>query len=385
MSFSPAKRTTSRSLLRSLAKVCGPGLRVGVAATNADHYVKTYSSTGFALAMVGYYILGLSAMRELHTRLKHDRHFQRVVGWSKVISVAQLLRLPHDRPADLWRPLIADLLQRLPRKHRGGKLRILDTSFFAMGLKLMQRHHPNKKMTHPATAGFKFGAVLDPESGAPVHFISSVGQGTDTAHVDALVPPDKDITGHVFLFDRGFRKYRFFDRLIDGGAHFITRATARVRYEVVRTQALDPNRPEVLCDEVVRLGSHNAHNLMHNLVRRIVLDAQGEILVFITSYLDQPAWGICEDYRQRWTIEPFFRWFKSGIGCERPVGYSQTAAEHTFWAAIVAYILVLILAESAISPTTGRKTFRIKDAVHRIRATIYQPPSEADLRALGFS
>jgi len=157
-----------------------------------------------------------------------------------------------------------------------------------------------------------------------------------------------------------------------------------IHYGVVRDQPLDPEHPEIVSDQIVRLGSHNAHNRMEHLSRRIELQTPTETLVFLASDLKRAAVKICDEYRIRWGIEPFFRWLKSAIGCRRSMGYSSTAAEHTFWAVLVVYLIILLLAQRQKSRATGRMTPRIKPAIHRIRAVIHEPPTDTDLRALDF-
>jgi len=320
-------------------------------------------------------------LRELGVRLGHDDNLKRAVGWGG-ISISQLIKLQHKRPPELWAPLIANLLSRLKPATVGPKIRIMDTSFFTMGLKLLKRHHD--KTMDAATAGYKLGVVLDPACAAPVRYVSDVGQGSDTGWLDRLVPADEPIAGIMFLFDRGFRKYAFFDKLIERGADFITRATALIRWETVAELPPDPARPAIIRDHIVRLGAAGARNRMENVVRRIVLDTGTERIVFITSDRDSSAWQIAELYRLRWEIETFFRWFKRSVGCVRPLGYSLLAAQHTFCAALVAYLLVLLLADWEISPSTGRETVRVQPTLHRIRATLGQRPTEHDLNALGF-
>lgn len=380
MSFPTTRPPSSRTLLRHLARRCRPALKQGVVATQADRYVKRYDSCGFALALISFFLLGLSSLRELQIRLDKDRCLRRAVGWGG-ISVSQLLKLPHHRPAALWGPLVAHLLQAVSRAKQAGNVRILDTSFFGMGLKLMQRSHPKKAMSE-GTAGYKLGAVLDFDTAAPVHCISAVGQSTDIAYINDLVPPDQDVRGKVFLFDRGFCQYAFFDRLITAGAHFVTRAMRKLHAQVLQTLALDPEHPQIVSDTLVRLGRPQSRNLMTHPLRRIVLQDDRGHLVLLASDLHAPAWELCELYRQRWAIEPFFRWLKTGLGCKRSVGYSLQAAENTFWAALVAYLLTLLLADQTVHPRTGKPAIAIKRSIATIRATAYQPPTPHQLQVL---
>jgi hypothetical protein len=390
MSFAEQPQATCRTAMRRLRRLCRPALTQGVERSAADHYVKRYGSVGFALAWIAYFFLQLSSVRELRLRLSDDLALQDMVGWAD-ISDAQLNRLHHVRPPRLWEPLVAQLIAQVQGAKVPSRIRLLDTSFFTMSTKLLKRRYPRKLMG-PGTAGMKLGAVLDPDSRLPLRVCSRVGQDCDTGWLDDLVPPGEPIAGLLFIFDRGFRKYAFFERLIDEEADFLTRATEQIRYEVKRQLALDPRHPLVVSDEIVILGSHNGHNLMRHPVRRIAMNKQvrknrkcsPQQLVFLTSDMETPAWELCELYRRRWEIETFFRWFKRTIGCVRPLGHSAQAAAHSFYAALVAYLIVLIV-HQAITAGEGRSTApRLGRTFQIIRAVLYQTAPEHIDKALQF-
>jgi hypothetical protein len=376
--------------MRALRKLCLPPLRQGVKDSQADHYVKRYGSVGFALAWIAYFFLQLRSVRELRVWLSLDHALQNMVGWGG-ISDAQLNRLQHVRPVQLWEPLIARLSARVQGDAIPSTLRLFDTSFFTMGARLLKRRYPQKVMDH-ATSGIKLGAVLDPDRQLPLRICQCVGQGCDTALLDELVPPGEAIAGLFFIFDRGFRKYAFYQRLITDGAGFLTRATAQIHYQVKRRLAVDPRHPEVVSDEIVVLGSQNAHNLMDDPVRRIGMATEvrrdpkdsPQQLVFLTSDLESPAWELSELYRRRWEIETFFRWFKRTIGCVHPLGYSVEAAAHTFYAALAAYLIVLIVHQSATRPDGSARAQGLARAFQTIRAVLYQRPPEHIEKALQF-
>lgn len=381
MGFAPPQRKTSRSVLRTLGRVCRPYLDQGARHVDADRYVKRYHSAGFGMAFVCYMLLQLSSLRELETRLRADRQVQQAVGWGG-ISISQLVKLQHRRDPQLWEPLLAALIKRLSKRSMPARLRVMDTSFFTMGLKLLGRRYAKKMSVH--TAGFKLALVLDPDVAVPVHIVASVGQGTDTGQLGPLVPPAQEIAGLIYLFDRGFRKYAFLDELIGREAHFVTRATSLIHYERLQELALDPQHPQITGDWVVRLGSTNAHNRMTHPVRMIRLATATGTLVFVSSLWDLSAWEITELYRRRWEIETFFRWLKRAVGCLRATGYSLTAAQHCFYAAVVVYLIALLLAETRTHRKTGRTCLCITPALHRLRANLYQVPTDEDLQALEF-
>jgi hypothetical protein len=61
-----------RDLLGAVTRSCRSPLGRGVRAANADYYVERYRSTNVALALVSYFLLGLSSLRELQPRLQYD-------------------------------------------------------------------------------------------------------------------------------------------------------------------------------------------------------------------------------------------------------------------------------------------------------------------------
>jgi len=381
MKFPLRRPCSSRTVLRSLGRRCRPYLQHGAEDCDADRYVKQYHSAGFAMAFVCHMLLRLSSVRELQARLDNDRQVQHVVGWDG-ISVSQLIKLQHKRSPQLWEPLIGALLKGLPTREMPSGLRVMDSSFFTMGLKLLGRRYGKRMSVH--TAGFKLSLMLDPEFAAPVRWAASVGQGNDAAHLGDLVPDDEDIEGLTFLFDRGYRKYSFFDDLMRRKAHFVTRAAALIRYEIIAKRALDPAHPEIIADWLVRLGSRNGHNLMQRPVRMIQLQTETETLVFLASPSDLTAWETTELYRRRWEIEVFFRWLKRAVGCVRATGYSLTAAQHCFYAALVVYLIAVLMAQTHIDRKTGRTRLLVKSALHRLRAKLYQTPADEDLQPLEF-
>lgn len=382
-SFSRGKRLPLRDLFQAVTRCCREPLRRGVRASRADYYVKRHRTVNIALALVSYFLLGLSSLRGLQRRLQHDEALARRVGL-RGISVSQLSKVLHDRPSEFWVPLIQRLARQVQGAEVGSALRVIDSTFFSLSLKLATRCC-RKTFKPPGPAGIQVTLVLDANHVAPLRLKSRVGNGSDAANGRAVVPPELPIAGEIYLFDRGFRNYAFYQELIDRGAEFVTRQSTLSRYEVLAERALDPQHPAIVSDQEVRLGSHNAHNRMRSAVRRVVLETGRGSVVFLTSCFDLSAFEVTELYRQRWIIEVFFRWLKRVIGCHKPLGYSQRAAEHTIYAALVAYLLTLLLAPDCLRPTQDPAALRLKEAFDLLRAWLYQSPKRHQLRALGFA
>jgi hypothetical protein len=382
MAFARRKAATFRSLLHLMTRRCRGPLRRGVRLTEADRYVKRYRSVDFALALVYHFIGGVDSVRQLKTRLDHDRQLRRHVRLGG-ISNAQLPKLLQRRPPALWEPLLATLVSALNAQKAPSAVRLMDTSFFAMCVKLFSRVQGREY--EPEAAGVKLGLIIDPVTSTPQRWDCQLGQGSDVLHCATLLPKRWKIKGLTFIFDRGFLSYDFWADLIKRKAHFITRAHSRLRHRCLAFKPLDPAHPEIVADELVLMGTRSDRTELDTPLRRIELVTDTETLVFLTTRLDLPAFTITELYRRRWQIEIVFRWFKRVVGCLKPLAYSANAAEHTLYAALVAYLLTLLLADIEVSTKTKRPTARIKRALAETRACLYDQPRRKHLQALGFA
>lgn len=380
--FARRRSRSFRSLYRAIVDLCRTPLEEGVAATNADHYVKRYRSAEFALAMIFHFILGLRSLRELAIRLAEDSQLTRLISM-RGISKSHLPKLLHARPADLWAPLIAELIHRLSPTDAPSQAWAIDATTLTLGAKLLARM--TGRDLKRENAGAKLSVVVNLDSKRFERLHISMGSGHDAEHTHQLLPADWIIAGLTFVFDRGYRSYAFYRDLIRRRAHFVTRECANDHFEPLQAISLDPAHPEIVDDEIGILGGTSLKDSEKMLVRRVVKRCEDdEELVFFTTRLDLSAADVAMLYQRRWVIEIFFRWLKSAINLKRPLGYGLEATMHTILAALAAYCLALLLAEWTPSRTTKRPVPRIASSIQRLRARLYEKPRARELRCLGF-
>lgn len=379
--FSANRGRPARAVIQLLHARCRRPLQRGAKQTRADHYVKKYPSAGFALSLISFFLLQADSLRGLALQLQGNSRLARLTGLGG-ISNAQLPKLLTARPPELWEPLIAHLLKQLPKAKTPASVQAIDTSFFIMGFKLFARHFTGRCTPH--TSGYKAAVVLDLGTGAPLRLICRAGQGNDAEYLEAVIPPQADIAGTLFLFDRGFRRYSFYDSLIERGAGFVTRCQPHMHYTVLQARSLPPDVPQLVSDELVAVGSRGLR--MRHHLRRIVLHSRrGGQVEFLTSDLHLSALEVTELYRRRWQIETFFRWLKSTIGCRRPLGYSVSAALHTLYAAFACYLLLLLYGQPDLQRNEQGHMAGIKNAWAKLRQRLWERPTRLELRCVGFS
>lgn len=182
---------------------------------------------------------------------------------------------------------------------------------------------------------------------------------------------------HCYVMDRWFAQFQLFNDIHAIGSSYVCRVRDNSRYEVVASRPLSDEAlaAGVLGDEIVRLGAGtNAHTNPPDhpvrLVRVRITPSRPRgkspggktgppsdgVLRIATNLVDVPAEIIAEIYRQRWTIELFFRFFKHMLGCRHLLSTSRRGVEIQTYCAIIACLLLALW-------TGGKPTLRTFEMV----------------------
>jgi Transposase DDE domain len=181
---------------------------------------------------------------------------------------------------------------------------------------------------------------------------------------------------HCYLMDRWYAQFTLFNEIHAIGSSYVCRIRDNSRYEVLEERLLSDAAREagVLSDELVELGAGSPSATRPNHPIRLVLvkctphqktggrkggtagPPSDGILRIATNLLDPPAEIIAELYRQRWTIELFFRFFKHVLGCRHLLSTAQAGIEIQTYVAIIACLLLALW-------TGGKPTLRTYEMV----------------------
>jgi IS4 transposase len=167
--------------------------------------------------------------------------------------------------------------------------------------------------------------------------------------------------------DRWYAQFSLFSQINAIGSSYVCRVRDNSSYQVLESRPLSEAaaKAEVVGDEVIELGlSKKPSERPDHPVRLVGVRVtphvkrggrQGGssgppsdgVLRIATNLLDAPAELIAEMYKQRWTIELFFRFFKHVLGCRHLLSQDKAGIEIQTYCAIIACLL--------LSLTTGRK------------------------------
>jgi hypothetical protein len=150
-------------------------------------------------------------------------------------------------------------------------------------------------------------------------------------------------SGVLFIFDRGFYDFTFFDDLLDRGAHFITRLKSNAVFSIERT-LLQTDRVR---EHIVKLGGPTRP--CQHVLRLIEVHYGTQWYRYVTSVLDPdilPAVYVAALYRRRWRIEEAFAVLKRLLGLSYLWTGSINGILLQVWSTWLFYAILIDLADA---------------------------------------
>ena len=201
----------------------------------------------------------------------------------------------------------------------------------------------------------KLHTHFEPLAGVPVDMdLTAAGDSEIENLMRRLLP------GRVYVKDRGYACFRLFQGIIDIGSHFVCRIRDNSVYEVVEERSLSAQAlaAGIISDQVVWLGSDGKRAELKQPLRVIKIKCephrkrsghtgrggpeQGEWLMIATNLMDLPAEVVGLVFRQRWTVELFFRFFKHILGCRHLLSHRANGIEIQVYVAIIVCMLIAL-------------------------------------------
>jgi len=305
--------------------------------TGAERGAKGLSSWSQFVAMLFCQLGRAHSLREIEGGLKSCEGKLSHLG-IEATARSSLSYANGHRPWQLFENVFYELLERvrgsvaLPRKFRfKNKLVSLDSTVIDLCLSMYD--WAKFRRTKGAV---KLHLVLDHDG-----YLPCFGVITDGGVHDVKVAQQLSFApGTVVVDDRGYNDYGLFGRWTAQGVFFVTRLKDNAQYEVVEAHAPPQNRG-ILCDQTIRLTGLGAQEKCPHLLRRVeaVREDTGETLVFLTNHHKLGASTIAAIYKDRWSIELFFKAIKQNLKIKTFVGTSPNAVKTQIWCALISMLL----------------------------------------------
>lgn len=191
------------------------------------------------------------------------------------------------------------------------------------------------------TGAAKMTCVLDWMRGVPNQFVfTASGKVHDLKAAMAL----EFCAGWTYLFDRGYFSFDFLTVVLNAGAHFVIRLKDGVSYCVVKRHVIPEVKlptgvKKILKDWTISLPGWDQDVLLRLVVYQLT---DKRVISVLTSRYDLSALSIVMLYKERWSIEKWWRWVKRLYKVKEPLGRSKNALPLQIVAAFVTDLLLRV-------------------------------------------
>lgn len=339
---------------------------------NADKYCKRFGHWDHLVAMLYAQLSGATGLRPLETGFNSHVAHHYHLGTS-AIKRSTLADANENRSDAVFSDTATWLMGKVSRKLRqqGKELMYLldSTSLTLKGREFDKWTLANRTRN---TQGMKLHVLFDAQTQAPAWHSLSAANVNDIERAVA-VPIEM---GALYVFDKGYNDYNWWNSIDDAGARFVTRFKRNASIRVEQELSIpDEAAGVVLNDEIVsfnnrRPGGHRI-NLYHGKVLRRVTVARPDKdtpIILATNDFASSALEIAQRYKERWGIELFFKWIKQHLEIKQFLGRTENAVRIQILTALISYLLVALFKEN-----NGIKR-TLWDCLCLVRATLFQRP-----------
>jgi hypothetical protein len=308
----------------------------------SERYAKGFSSWDQFVAMLFCQLAHAKSLREICGGLACCTGKLRHLNMRQAPKKSTLSYANTHRPWEMYRDLFYQTLdtckKAAPGKHKfrfKNKLLSLDSTTISLCLSLFPWAHFRR-----TKGAIKLHLLLDHDGYLPTYAYISNGKKHDVT-VARKVPLSP---GSIITMDRGYNDYKLFAFWTGNGIFFVTRLKENADYVVVKECAIPQNRP-IVSDQLIQFTGYKAHKHCPYTLRRVVVwdKEEQEEIVLLTNHLNFGATTIAAIYKDRWSIEVFFKTIKQHLKVKTFVGTTENALSIQIWTALIAILLIKYL------------------------------------------
>ena len=311
-----------------------------VAKYQGDRYIKSFSCWNQLLVMMFGQLSNREGLRDLIVAL--EAHWRKLyhLGMGKSVTRSNLSKANELRDYRIFKDfayhLVAEARSKNCEKIFGfdGHVYAFDSTTIDLCLEVFEWAKFRKHK-----GGIKIHTLYDIESQVPAFFHITTAATNDIKAMPEI-PYEK---GAYYIFDRGYNDFSNLFKIEQIEATFVVRAKRNLKFKQTSWKRRLPKN--VLSDSTIEFTVYKSSKDYPIPLRRVVYydEEQGRTFVFLTNNFVLPALIIAELYRNRWSIELFFKWLKQHLKIKKFWGTSENAVRIQIYCAIITYCLVVIV------------------------------------------
>jgi IS4 transposase len=284
--------------------------------------------------LVVYPMIGTEKLRGLIRTITEHAGLQAALGGTVALNPLSNSMAQRDvgQMVEAWMRVLQTYgpwLKRMGRKF--ARIAVVDASLIKLSL-LAYSWAEYRKQRGAA----KTHAVLEWARGIPQQLVVTAGRVHDLKGAARL----HWVRHWTYIFDRAYLGFDFLTTLLEAGAHFVVRFKEGVGYRILERFAV-PQAPatagfRLTSDWTIRLPGWEGGVL--RLVSYRLPDSK--LIRVLTDRFDLSALSVAQLYKERWTIENWWKWVKQMFKIKRPLGNSENALPVQIVSAFVTDLLL---------------------------------------------
>ena len=306
---------------------------------DGDAYDKSFKSWDHLVALIYAQLSGADGLRGLVAGFNANSQHHYHLGTGK-LSRSTLSDANARRPAGIFAQTFTRLSAMAGRQTRfeGAEMvRLIDSSPIQLG-KFCSWAPWNGRIR-----GMKLHVVYDHLADVPV-CVEVTPANVNDIEIGRQFPLE---AGATYVFDKGYCRFDWWQKINDTKAFFVTRAKSNIRLRKLKRRTNRKRRGDgfkIIADDEVVLASKGDSRLPIPLRRIKLRREQGGVITLLTNDLVRTAIEIAALYKSRWQIELLFRWIKQHLDIRNFLGTNDNAIRLQILAAMIAYLLLRIAA-----------------------------------------
>ena len=311
-----------------------------VAKYQGDKYIKFFSCWNQLLVMMFGQLAKCESLRDLIVAL--EAHWRKLyhLGMGKSVTRSNLAKANEQRDYRIFEDfayhLVAVARSKSTEKIFGfdGHVYAFDSTTIDLCLEVFEWAKFRKHK-----GGIKVHTLYDVEAQVPAFFHITTASTNDMKAMPEI-PFEK---GAYYIFDRGYNDFANLFNIEQIEATFVVRAKKNLKCKQISWKRRLPKN--VLSDSIIEFTVYKSSKDYPIPLRRVVYhdEEQNREFVFLTNDFELPALVVAELYRNRWSVELFFKWLKQHLKIKRFWGTSENAVRIQIYCAIITYCLVVII------------------------------------------
>ncbi len=308
-----------------------------------NKWVKSFTCWHHLLIMVFGQLSNRKSMRDLIVTLNaHRSKFYRL-GLGKSVTRSNLSKANEMREARIFKEYADRLIDIARRKRDGLKEFFVKNKVFAFDsttISLCLSVYWWTKLHH-GKGGVKAHTLYDVKTDVPA-FVIVTDASVHDSQVMGDIPYEADA---IYIFDRAYMDTGQLYAIALLKAFFVVREKHKMKFDVIEDKHYNNPATGIMADQIVRLSGAKTKNKYPEAIRRIIYyDSIGNrTFIFYTNNTDLSAEDIAELYKNRWSVELFFKWLKQHLHVKEFYGTSENAVNIQIYSAIITYCLVAIV------------------------------------------